>query len=279
VDYRLDPGDPPGDQVRRLLVAQVALAREALGGEDRVLGVHAARKVGKRCRALIALASPGLVDGEARTLRRAFRDMGRLLAPLRDADVRPQALERLAVAELQPLHGLLRARTPSDAAERVAQACAALEDLQEASAGLSVGQLRWRDLGRGMRRGYASARRGLGAVRDRADDPEAVHEWRKRVKAHSYHLQLFALAWEPVMAAWSAELDRLQESLGDHHDLDVLRQELRTLSVEPELRELAERRLAAREAELVAVALATQAFDVRPPVMSAFVRGLWEAHS
>jgi CHAD domain-containing protein len=49
-----------------------------------------------------------------------------------------------------------------------------------------------------------------------------LHEWRKRVKDHWYHVRLLRNLWPKVMDAYKRELKVLSEALGDDHDLAVL---------------------------------------------------------
>ena len=65
-------------------------------------------------------------------------------------------------------------------------------------------------------------------MRQAREDPtaEAMHEWRKRVKYHSYHLRLLEPVWPAMLKAQVGAAKRLEELLGDHHDLDVFMQTL-----------------------------------------------------
>lgn len=74
----------------------------------------------------------------------------------------------------------------------------------------------------GMRKTYARARAAMGAASD-SPTPEAFHEWRKRVKYHCYHMRLLRESWPTIVRARQVEAEKLGESLGNHHDLGVLR--------------------------------------------------------
>ena len=60
-----------------------------------------------------------------------------------------------------------------------------------------------------------------------ADSPAGFHVWRKRAKAHGYHLRLLRLAWPTVMNRWEKAADELGECLGNEHDLAVLQDRIR----------------------------------------------------
>src|SRR4051794_9235617 len=55
---------------------------------------------------------------------------------------------------------------------------------------------------------------------------EAVHEWRKRVKDHWYHTRLLCSIWPKPMKAHGEVADRLGDTLGKHHDLEIFQQRL-----------------------------------------------------
>jgi CHAD domain-containing protein len=80
-------------------------------------------------------------------------------------------------------------------------------------------------VGPGLVRAY---RRGRKRGREAQDDPstERLHEWRKRVKDHWYHLRLIRDAWPETLAAQADEAHRLADLLGDDHDLAVLTAEI-----------------------------------------------------
>jgi CHAD domain-containing protein len=65
-------------------------------------------------------------------------------------------------------------------------------------------------------------------MRRAAADPgaEALHEWRKRAKDLWYHLRILEAALPPSLAGSIERADRLADTLGDHHDLTVLRKDL-----------------------------------------------------
>jgi hypothetical protein len=60
-----------------------------------------------------------------------------------------------------------------------------------------------------------------------ADSPAGFHVWRKRAKAHGYHLRLLRLAWPAVINRWEKAVDELGECLGNEHDLAVLQERIR----------------------------------------------------
>jgi hypothetical protein len=83
-----------------------------------------------------------------------------------------------------------------------------------------------------LRAGFHEAfRRGRKALTraEKEPSPENLHEWRKRVKDHWYHVRLLQDAWEAVKPEYGKELEKLRKLeswLGDDHNLSQLRNEL-----------------------------------------------------
>jgi CHAD domain-containing protein len=69
---------------------------------------------------------------------------------------------------------------------------------------------------------YGRCRQNLKQAR-RAPTPPALHEWRKRVKDHWYHIRLIENAWPELFAALGETAKRVADRTGDDHDLAVLR--------------------------------------------------------
>lgn len=222
--YELHRDETPGAGVRRILREQIDRARGSLTDESAPLEkrVHDARKRFKETRALLRLVRGPL--GAQFAIENAFyRDLGRELAAARDAEAVIEALEKLDVprAVATRVRNALRARQsthpPLDPV--IARV---MSELTAAEARLA----QWPELGdtfdtlaAGLRRTYREGRR---AMRTASSDDE-LHEWRKRVKEHWYHIQLLRDLWPSMMKPYAAVMQDLSRALGDHHDLHVLR--------------------------------------------------------
>lgn len=222
--FRLDPRAAPGPELRRLFEEQTHEAIAGFSGDDPHRAVHEARKACKRTRALVALVRRSLDREQAEGLRKAYRDAARHVGPLRDAFVMQRTLERL-LPELDAEAVLGPAVMPGDGPERRAACVAGLEGALR-----RLQRVDWSGVDRhsllfGMRRSYAAVRQQR-APAVKSGEIEPFHEWRKAVKAWGYHLQLFVDIWPPVMQPIIEQADTLQEILGDHHDLGVLRESL-----------------------------------------------------
>jgi CHAD domain-containing protein len=183
--------------------------------------VHEARKRFKETRALIRLVRKPL--GEQFAHENAwYRDAGRELAAARDADAMIAAVQKLEL----PARTAKRART---ILEKQRAEHPPLEPLianvvdQLVVAHGRIGM--WPEMkdsfgtiADGLLRTYREGRRDL----RHHETPEELHDWRKRVKEHWYHIQLLRHVWPEMMKPYAEVLSTLSHALGDHHDLYVL---------------------------------------------------------
>lgn len=220
--YSFEHNEPIPAAIPRIMREQLARAREQLTDTNAPpeKRVHDARKRFKETRALLRMVREPL-GAQFTVENRWFRDAGRELAAVRDADAVLEALEKLELSpwvrkkvkrELEgnrthpPLEGLIDNTVSqlAGAEERIAS-WPVLED----SFGTIAG---------GLHRTYRDGRRSMKS----AHSAEELHEWRKHVKTHWYHVQLLRHLWPPIMKPYAGVLDELSHLLGDHHDLHVL---------------------------------------------------------
>lgn len=271
--YAFERDEPLSAAIPRLMDEQIVRAREQLtdSGSSPEKRVHDARKRFKETRALLRLIRKPL--GEQFAIENAwFRDAGRELAAVRDADAILEALDTLELPrgvrtnvrrvlkkqrEHPPLEGLI-ANTLGPLV--VAQARVALWPRMEDGFDTIAG---------GLRRTYRDGRR---AMRD-ATTPEGLHEWRKFVKTHWYHVQLLRHVWPPLTKAYAGALDELSHALGDHHDLHVL-----GASIDDAPQELADAIATKQKAlEQQAFALGARIYAERPDAFLARMQNWWRA--
>jgi CHAD domain-containing protein len=220
--YALQRDETTSAAIVRIMNEQVARARDQLTA-TKVPGakrVHDARKRFKETRALLRLVRDPL--GAQFAIENArFRDAGGDLASVRDADAMLEALEKLDLPSPLKKHvakALKKQRSHPPLETLIATT---LEQLVLAQARIAF----WPPLddsfdtiAAGLRRTY---RDGVRAMRN-ARNAEQLHEWRKHVKTHWYHLQLLRETWPPILKASADALEELSRTLGDHHDLHVL---------------------------------------------------------
>jgi CHAD domain-containing protein len=197
-----------------------------------VEAVHEARKDMKKLRATLKLVRPRLAGETYRRENRRFRDAGRALSEVRDAQVRAETIDKLAerFADDPPPGGWWALR-----AVLVEDRCAGdgeLEPLRERTAteiergdaGIEQWPLDGGDFGLlrpGLERGYRRARSSFRDARDEPSDAR-LHEWRKRSKDLWYHLRLLRRSWPELIETTADEAHELSDRLGDDHDLVVL---------------------------------------------------------
>jgi CHAD domain-containing protein len=234
--FRLSPGQPVPDELRRVARGRIDHALDELRGassSSREEAVHEARKDMKKLRALLRLVRAELGDDLYRSENETFRDTARTLAGVRDADVMLATLGDLE-ERFGELPGVARRLRPALVAHRfrtsagslsprstpavatLVQARARIEDWPLEATGFEAFEA-------GLRRSYRRGRRDYHAARE-LPSAENMHEWRKRVKDLWYHLSLLEGGWPQVMSALADEAHELSDRLGDDHDLAVLRE-------------------------------------------------------
>jgi CHAD domain-containing protein len=274
--------------LKRVAAGRADKALERLRGddEDPAEAIHGARKDMKKLRAVLRMARGALPKRLYKEENRRYRDAARALSASRDAEVKLETLDALAERD----GGLPREAVEAwrqildrdrEAAVNTVQAEAAIGLIEAGREGIRGWPLEgssWKLVGGEVRRAY---RRGRRAMASAAADPseQSFHEWRKRAKDLWYQLRLLGPAWSELLGPAAEEAHRLTDLLGDHHDLAVLRQDLRQRRLgEQETRAL-EAAIEARQTELAGEAfdLGRRLYAERPKAYSRRLRRYWEA--
>ena len=202
---------------------------------DPIEAVHEARKDMKKLRATLKLVRPLIGDKTYARENARFRDAGRALSDVRDAQVRAHTIDALAkrFPDDPPPGGwwTLRALLVGDASGNGAlealreQVSDEIERGNQAIEDWPLGANGFELLRPGLKRAYSRGRRRFRDARQEPSD-EALHEWRKRSKDLWYHLRLVRRAWPEVMTTTADEAHELSDRLGDDHDLVVLTADL-----------------------------------------------------
>jgi CHAD domain-containing protein len=232
--FRIDPGEPVPDEVRRVAQGRIDHALDELRGKSdssREEAVHEARKDMKKLRALLRLVRGELGERVYRSENESFRDTARELAGVRDADVMLATMGDLE-ERYGELPGVARRLRPALVAHRFRTSAGSLKPAAKAAAA-SLAEARERvtdwpldtdgfeTFEEGLGRIYRQGRRDFRAAQ-KLPSAERLHEWRKRVKDLWYHLSLLEDTWKPVVSALADEAHELSDRLGDDHDLAVL---------------------------------------------------------
>jgi CHAD domain-containing protein len=250
----------------QIVRARDTLVDESLPAEKRV---HEARKRFKETRALIRMIRKPLGDQFAHE-NAWFRDVGRDLAAARDADAMVVALEKLAL----PKTALRRARKILDAQRRDHPPLEPVIANVVDQLVIAQGRLglwppmddSFDTIADGLLRTYRGGRRDL----EHHQTPEELHDWRKRVKEHWYHVQLLRQVWPEMMKPYAEELSTLSHALGDHHDLHVLHGKVGDI---PALAKAIDARQA--ELESKAEAIGARVYAEKPDAWLARMRKYW----
>jgi CHAD domain-containing protein len=237
--YRIEEGEGLPAEIRRIAREEIDAALESLGAPaaKRADGVHDARKSFKKLRALLALVESEMGRARARAESQVIRNAGRALASARDAEVMVGALDSLkrrfgeeldatAFAEIrrrlmrERLQARKRLASDDDVVRRVDS------DLAQLRARVDAWPLERDSFGavaKGLRRAYGCGRRMRSSL-PKGPTTEEFHDWRKCVKSLWYHVRLLERCWAPMLKCHASALDSLAESLGEDHDLGVLRE-------------------------------------------------------
>ena len=233
--YRFQRGEPVPEGTRRIAREQLQGAIDSLGRKaKRDEAIHDARKRIKKTRALLRLVKPELGEFYAAGNTR-LRDAGRALSEFRDAaavietfdQLREKYRDELGKRALDSVRRALllhKART-----ERKAGMDEALHKIASTLAESAKRVDKWPlstngfpAIGPGLVQTFRRGRKAM-AIAARHPLPENFHEWRKRVKDHWYHIRLLEDIWSDVMGGFANSLKQLEDWLGTHHNLEVLR--------------------------------------------------------
>lgn len=234
MSYSFDTADPGIEAgFRRIALDQIDRALAESADEDLPIAerIHQVRKRCKKLRGLIRLVRPGFPSYSEENA--ALRDAARPLSDLRDAAALVETCDRIrsrfadhlagdAFADLrEALTAEARDREAAgDVAGRLARARRDLRAARDRAERWRVEGAGPKIVAGGLRKTYGRAASAMAAA---AETPtgERLHEWRKRVKYHWYHLRLLKRI-APMIEAQIAPAGRLADDLGDHHDLVVM---------------------------------------------------------
>jgi CYTH domain-containing protein/CHAD domain-containing protein len=292
--YRLKRKEGAAEGLRRIALGGAQKARDRLrqaNGEEAADAIHGARKDLKKIRAVLRLVRGGLGEKAYKAENRRFRDAGRLLSESRDAEVKLETLaklgERLGDAfppsQARAWAAALeadRARVQTGAGSgQVEQAIEAIGAGEARIPGWSLKPDSWRLLEPGLDRCYRRGREALKAVRAEREDDQSVHELRKRVKDLWYQQRLLAETWPELLETSAEEAHRLADLLGDHHDLAVLAEDLRSREGLDANRRSGEELIAQRQDELLdeALALGGRLYAEKPKCFRRRMRSYWDS--
>jgi CHAD domain-containing protein len=266
------------------------LRQSSAGETETADAVHGARKEMKKLRTVLRLLRDELGAKRYKRENARFRDAARALSETRDAEVKLETLDDLTEhAEALPEGAveswrkiLDRDREAATNAARDEPAVAAAISLIEAGLeeirGWNLEGDSWKLIDAGLTRTYRRGRRAMKSAEKNRGEGD-FHAWRKRAKDLWYALRLLSEAWSGPLEATAEEAHNLTELLGDHHDLAVLRVDLRERNLGEGETVALEAAIGRRQEELAAAAfpLGRRLYAERPRDFSRRMRRYWSA--
>ncbi|MCC9655053.1 CHAD domain-containing protein [Rhodopirellula halodulae] len=289
MSYRIKRSETPQDALHRIANEQIdkALREIEKSSNDRHHAVHQVRKRCKKIRGLLRLVRPAL--GKTYDVEnKAIRDAARRISAIRDAktnvkshddlmDEFGQHIDRDAFSDIR----LKLAKELQQISDDVIDH--ALAKVRQDLADVKQRSSNWRL----KHDGYAAIHKGLTKTRRRAESrldsviqtpsTESLHEFRKRVKYHWYHLRLLKGVWPEAMTPMIEASSRLADQLGDDHDLAVFNQTAERKEVSKKTRQVL-KGIADRKRETLqsaAVNLGRQLFAESTHAFDQRIRAYW----
>lgn len=295
--YRLKQDEPAAAGLRRIAAGRAAKAagelRRAARGQSVEDSVHDARKDLKKLRSVLRLGRDELGEEVYRRESRLYRDAGRALSATRDAQVKTDTLEALLAArDVEAADDAVdewgRALERDEAAaaitarERGGEGITAVAEAVEAGLGRIDGwplhDDSWALIEAGLERSYGGGRRAMRRA-SRGSDAVRVHEWRKRAKDLWHELRILQSVWPETIAEAAERLHELGDLLGEHHDLEILREDLGERRLGRANTAGLEAAIEGRQEELLGAALelGRRIYAEKPAAFRRRIRAYWRA--
>ena len=238
--YRLKRSESVPEGIKRVVTGEIDSAAERLqhcGAKNRDQAIHEARKSLKKIRGVLRLVRPELGE-KYREENECFRDLGRQLSEMRDAQAIGEVFESLVGhnsrgGEMDAFAGIRRGiesakrekEQATDVERLILTTLDFLGSARERVAGWPLHNDGFTAVAAGLKRTYKRGRRAL-AKAQRNSNPLTYHAFRKRVKDHWYHIRLLESLWTEAQQARESSLHDLETWLGDDHNLVVLSEQM-----------------------------------------------------
>lgn len=240
MSFRIDPRLPLTAEVRRIAKGEIeAMLRHLASAAERPdKAMHGCRKRIKKLRALLRLVRSG-DPAFIREENARYRDISASLAGPREAAALIETVDRLAAdfpehdaaGAFETVRATLKARRRrllhedralAALAEGAAASCRAGFAKIDALALPGDPEQAADVLADGARDALQKARKALKRAGQNGE-AEDFHDLRKAVKAHAMHLSLLKRLWPGPVRAQRDAVEALGDSLGDLHDIFVMR--------------------------------------------------------
>jgi CHAD domain-containing protein len=238
--YHLKSDESVPDGIKRIADEQIEKAVAQLTDQTDDSpdeAVHNARKRLKQIRALLRLVRDEIDEDIYHRENASFRDAGRLLSDVRDAQVNLETLDKLtkyfadyispnAFEDLRQAL-MVQIRTVNERVfeqnNATEKAALMLLEAQERIKALPIEADNWSALKGGFKKVYHQGYKDFPQAFNKPS-AENFHEWRKRVKDLWYQLRILQPIWPGLIKEMANQTKELADYLGDDHDLAVLRQ-------------------------------------------------------
>jgi CHAD domain-containing protein len=275
------PDAAVGDALKAVARDILAEALAALDDPEKsdAVAVHDYRKAMKRWRALLRLVIP-FIGEEGERLRVEARDAQSALDAFDDLKDPEDTLSPATRANIRR-----RIEDIRQAAEETTLTEATRGKLRASvtTANLAVGtwpvdQIGFSAVAGALAAHYRRARQAVPADWHTASSEE-LHKLRQRVVVHRYQMELVEPLWPRLTRLWVAEVQRLRERLGAHHDLTMLAGLVAPHQPLARWRSRLAPLIAAREAAHGAAAarIAGRVFAEKPRAFRRRLEALWES--
>jgi CHAD domain-containing protein len=235
MSYRFEKKETISDGVQRITSEEIHFVIAELNSVPlQSENIHEARRHLKKVRALLRLVRKRFPSALFKKERETFRVAGKMLSPIRDVRVISKALVSLkgSAGKINPGFLFLTAvlQTDCDRREMGKTELSGITKLLRAA----LGRVENRPLAKpgcseiraAMERSFLRCKKSFRKSIE-TEKNEAFHEWRKRVKDLEYHLRLFEKAWRKNTKCSWGKIKRLDDLLGEDHDLVLLTEKLR----------------------------------------------------
>ena len=254
--YRLKNKESIGAEIKRIAWEQTDKAIEQLTEEiksdnndsppteadvnERTETIHDVRKRIKKIRAVVRLVRDELGKKVYKRENECFRDAGRGLSEVRDAQVLLETFNQLekhfadfikpeGFVDLKQIlveHHQSTCKRVLEAENTALEVLADIKNAQERIPNWSLESSNSETiLNHGLQRVYQRGYQACQTILEEEQPTiEDLHDWRKRVKYLWYHLRILRPVWSDLIKEWASQTHKLAEYLGDDHDLAVLHQ-------------------------------------------------------
>ena len=288
VPYRLKLDEPVPEGIKRIVSEEIESAARQLSGQgeaDRDEAIHEARKSVKKIRGVLRLVRPEL--GETFRIENAgFRDIGLRLSHFRDAGAIIETFDALRKRYRGEMDGRTLARIrrrlmarkkqaeqQGNIAETLAATAVALRQSAARVGTWPLAQDGFAAIAPGLEATFREGQEAMSRAR-KHPLPENLHDWRKRVKAHWYHIRLLENIWSPGIRVYEKSLKDLETALGEDHNLVVLDEKV---LADPEIGHLPRLiRRYQRELRANALALGAHVYEEKPGHFTRRIQRLWD---